>query len=75
MSLINKYYKLNRKILLGFLWVLIAIIYIADRLIYFSDVRIIDWIAWGAMLIMGIYSIFEGIKLSKGNKNPYADIE
>jgi hypothetical protein len=75
MGMITRIFKLNSKILMGFLWTLIAIIYIAFRLFNFSEVRIIDWIAWGAMLTMGIYSIFEGLKLSRGNKNPKADIE
>ena len=75
MRMIDKISKQNSKLLLGFLWSLIAIIYIANRLINFSVVRLIDWIAWGAMLTMGIYSIFEGVKISKDNKNPDADIE
>jgi len=42
-------------------------IYIAFRFIYFSEIRFIDWIASGAMFILGIFSIFEGVKISKNN--------
>lgn len=59
--------KLNSKILLGFLWALIAIVYIVYRYAYHLDMRIIDWVASGAMFIMGILSIIEGVKISKNN--------
>lgn len=75
MSLKVKISKLNSKILQGFLWSLIAIIYIAFRLANFSEVRLIDWIACGAMLSMGIYSILEGLKIPKDNTDPKADIK
>jgi len=42
-------------------------IYIAFRFIYFSEIRLIDWIASGAMFVMGIFSIFEGAKTAKNN--------
>ena len=67
MSLMCRFPKLNSKILLGFLWTLISIIYIAFRFKYFSDIRLIDWIASGAMFTMGILSIAEGLKISKNN--------
>lgn len=65
MSLRSRFPKLNSKILLGLLWCLIAMIYIVFRFINFSEIRLIDWIASGAMFIMGILSIVEGVKISK----------
>lgn len=67
MSLMSRFPKLNSKILLGFIWTLISLIYIAFRIKYFSDIRLIDWIASGAMFTMGILSIAEGLKISKNN--------
>jgi len=69
MSLMSRFPKLNSKISRGLLWSLIAMIYIAFRFIYFSEIRLIDWIASGAMLVMGIFSIIEGVKISKNNTN------
>ena len=67
MSLMSRFPKLNSKISRGLLWSLISMIYIAFRFIYFSEIRFIDWIASGAMFILGIFSIFEGVKISKNN--------
>jgi len=67
MSLMSRFPKLNSKISRGILWSFIAMIYIAFRFIYFSEIRLIDWIASGAMLVMGIFSIFEGAKTAKNN--------
>jgi len=75
MSLMSRFPKLNSKILLGFLWTLISIIYIAFRLMYFSDVRLIDWIASGAMFTMGILSIVEGLRISKNNGSQNTDAD
>jgi len=67
MSFMNRFSKLNSKILWGLLWDLIAMIYIAFRFIHFSEIRLIDWIASGAMFVMGIFSIMEGLKISKNS--------
>ncbi len=75
MSLMSRFPKLNSKILLGFLWALISIIYIALRIKYFSDIRLIDWIASGAMFTMGILSIAEGLKISKNNTGQNSDAD
>jgi len=42
---------------------------------YFSDVRLIDWIASGAMFTMGILSIVEGLRISKNNGSQNTDAD
>jgi len=75
MSLMSRFPKLNFKIMLGFLWTLIAIIYIAFRFMFISDIRQIDWIASGAMFTMGILSIVEGSKDTKNNTSQNSDAD
>jgi len=67
MSLMSRFPKLNSKISRGILWSLIAMIYIAFRFIYFSEIRLIDWIASGAMFVMGLFFIIEGAKTATNN--------
>ena len=63
----SRFPKLNSEILLGFLWTLIATNYVVFRFIHISDIRLIDWIASGAMFSMGLLSIAEGLKVAKNN--------
>jgi len=57
----------NTKILLGVVWFIIAILYIADRLISNLDIRLFDWIGWIAMFTAGAISIIEGLRIKKSN--------
>lgn len=75
MSLMSKFPKLNSKIFKGLVWTLIAMIYIAFRYTYILDIRLIDWIASGAMVTIGVLSIIEGIKISKNRVVQNTDIE
>jgi len=71
----SRFPKLNSKIMLGFLWTLISVIYIAFRFMYILDIRLIDWIASGAMFTMGILSIVEGLKVTKNNASQNTDAD
>ena len=71
----SKIPNLNSMIFKGLVWTLIAMIYIAFRFIYILDIRLIDWIASGAMVILGVFSIIEGIKISKNKIVQNTDIE
>ena len=75
MSLMSKIPKLNSMIFKGLVWTLIAMIYIAFRYNYILDIRLIDWIASGAMVTLGVFSIIEGIKISKNKIVQNTDIE
>ncbi len=75
MSFMSKIPKLNSRIFKGLVWTLIAMIYIAFRYTYILDIRLIDWIASGAMITMGVFSIIEGIKIAKNKVVQSADIE
>lgn len=67
MTTTNGLMKPNTKILLGLTWLVIAIIYIADRFWNGLDIRLIDWIGWFAMFTAGVFSIIEGTKIKKNN--------
>ena len=67
--------KLNSMIFKGLVLTLIAMIYIAFRYTYILDIRLIDWIASGAMVTMGVFSIIEGIKIAKNKVVQNADID
>jgi len=75
MSLMSKIPKLNSMIFKGLVWTLIAMIYIAFRYVYILDIRLIDWIASGAMVTLGVFSIIEGIKIFKNKIVQNTDIE
>jgi hypothetical protein len=75
MSLKSKIPKLNSKVLKGIVWTVIAMVYIVFRYTYILDIRLIDWIASGAMVTLGVFSIIEGIKISKNKVIQNADIE
>lgn len=64
---INELIKPNIKILLGIAWLVIAIIYMADRLLSGLDIRLLDWIGWVAMFTAGMTSIIEGLKIKKNS--------
>lgn len=66
---INGLMKPNIKILLGIAWLVIAIIYIADRLFNSLDIRLLDWIGWIAMFTAGTTSIIEGLRIKKNSPN------
>jgi len=66
---------MNSKIGLGLVWAVIGIIYIAYRFAYFLDLRLIDWIGSGAMFIMGVLSIVEGVKISGNDTRQNSDSE
>jgi len=74
MSVKSKIPKLNSRIFKGLVWILIAMIYIAFRYNYIYDIRLIDWIASGAMVTLGVFSIIEGIKISKNKVVQNTDI-
>jgi len=74
MSITSKISKLNSRIFKGLVWILIAMIYIAFRYNYIYDIRLIDWIASGAMVTLGVFSIIEGIKISKNKVVQNTDI-
>ena len=74
MSLLSKIPKLNPRIFKGLVWTLIAMIYIAFSYTYILE-RLIDWIASGAMITMGILSIIEGVKISENKAIQNTDIE
>jgi hypothetical protein len=57
----------NAKIILGIVYFLLAIIYIADRLMGGLDIRLFDWIGWIAMFTAGAISIIEGVRIKKNN--------
>lgn len=57
----------NTKIILGIVYFLLAIIYIADRLMGDLDIRLFDWIGWIAMFTAGAISIIEGVRIKKNN--------
>ena len=67
MTTINGLKKPNTKILLGIIFFVIAIIYIADRLLNGLDIRLLDWIGGIAMLTAGTVSIIEGLRIKKSN--------
>lgn len=67
MTTLNGLMKPNTKILLGIVWLVIAIIYIADRLLNGLDIRLFDWIGWIAMFTAGTISIIEGLRIKKSN--------
>jgi len=75
MSLMSKIPKLNSMIFKGLVWTLIAMIYIAFRYVYILEIRLIDWIASGAMVTLGVFSIIEGIKIFKNKIVQNTDIE
>ena len=75
MSITSKISKLNSRIFKGLVWILIAMIYIAFRYNYIYDIRLIDWIASGAMVTLGVFSIIEGIKIAKNKVVQNADID
>jgi len=75
MRLMSKIPKLNSMIFKGLVLTLIAMIYIAFRYTYILDIRLIDWIASGAMVTMGVFSIIEGIKIAKNKVVQNADID
>ena len=57
----------NTKIFLGIVYFILAIIYIADRLLGDLNIRLFDWIGWIAMFTAGAISIIEGVKIKKNN--------
>lgn len=65
MSSFSKFQKPNTKIFLGFVWFILVIIFIADRLLHNIDIRLFDSIGWSAMVLAGIYSIFDGYSQKK----------
>lgn len=65
MSSFSKFQKPNTKIFLGFVWFILVIIFIADRLLHNIDIRLFDYIGWSAMVLAGIYSIFDGYSQKK----------
>jgi hypothetical protein len=65
MSAFSKLQKPNTKIFLGFVWFILVIIFITDRLINNVDIRLFDYIGWSAMVFAGIYSIFDGYSQQK----------
>lgn len=67
MSSMNGMLKPNARILLGILWILIALIYITYRLVSNLEFRILDWIGLIAMFFAGAISIAEGIRINKNN--------
>jgi hypothetical protein len=67
MTSIKGLLKPNARILLGVVWFIIAMIYIAARLINNLDLRLFDWIGWIAMFIVGAISINEGLRTKKNN--------
>lgn len=62
MSPINVLMKPNTKIFIGIAMLIIAMIYIADKLTNNIDIRLLDWIGWIAMFTVGVISIVEGIR-------------
>lgn len=60
---INGLVKPYTRIFLGVVYFIIAIIYIADKLINSLDIRLFDWIGWIALFAAGATSIIEGISL------------
>ena len=65
MTTINGLMNPNTKIFLGIAWLVIAIIYIADRLMNGLDIRLFDWIGWIAMFTAGAIPLIEGLRLKK----------
>ena len=65
MNSINRILQPNTKILLGFFWILIALIYISDRVINNLYFRLFDWVCWIAIFIAGIISLLEGFRSKK----------
>jgi hypothetical protein len=64
---VNGLIKPNIKILLGIAWLVIAMIYMADRLLSGLDIRLLDWIGWIAMFTAGTTSIIEGLRIKKNS--------
>jgi hypothetical protein len=65
MSSTNVILKPNTKILLGIFWIILAIIYISDRVTNNLNFRLFDWICWIAMFLGGITFITEGLRAKK----------
>jgi len=65
MNSLNGLMKPNTKIFLGVAMIIIALIYIADKLMNNVEIRLFDWIGWIAMFAVGIISIIEGIGMKK----------
>lgn len=63
MSSFNRLMRPNSKIFLGVTMLIIAMIYIADKLTNNIDIRLFDWIGWMAMFTVGVISIIEGVKI------------
>ena len=63
MSPLKELMKPNTRIFLGISSLIIAIIYIADKLLSNVDIRIVDWLGWIAMFTVGAISIIEGIRI------------
>lgn len=65
MNSINGLIKLNNKTILGIIWFIILIIFVADRLLNNLEMRLLVWIGGSAIFISGLLSIIEGLKLKK----------
>ncbi|HXB44370.1 MAG TPA: hypothetical protein VNV85_09955 [Puia sp.] len=57
--------KPNAKTLIGIFWIILAVIYISDKVINHLQIRLLDWICWVSILIAGVISINEGIRDTK----------
>ena len=71
MSSIKELKKPNFWIILGIVWFIIALIFIADKSINNHEIRLFDWIGWIAMLTTGTVSLINGLRFKKDNHSKF----